>query len=249
MDTIIDNNLLKIFPTTPEVMQQAADYFVEQAQTAITQKNKFIVALSGGNTAPLFYQALIEKKAKIIWEKIQFYFADERYVSPGSEESNYHSAKIHLFNQVPVDPKNIFRVPTELPDPQKAAEQYAEKIPQDLFDLVILGLGENAHTASLMPNTEIVKNYAQQPETERNWVASLWVEELNMYRITLTPTAINQSKRICFMVVDAKKATAVWQILLGPHNPVRFPAQLIRNNNPIIWFLDQAAAGKIQRAS
>src|SRR5271163_3527887 len=108
MDNIIDNNLLKIFPTVTEVMQQAADYFVEQAQIAITQKNKFSVALSGGNTATLFYQAIMEKKPKIVWEKIKFYFADERYVPPNNEESNYHNAKIHLFDQIPVTSKNIF---------------------------------------------------------------------------------------------------------------------------------------------
>lgn len=243
MDTIIHNNILKIYPTMDEVLVNSAQFFYEQAQKNINIKNEFTVVLSGGSTAQIFFEILVSSKFKnkVNWEKIKFFFADERYVNKDDLENNYHNALVHLFSKVPVKPENVFRIPTEFPDPKESAKIYAHHLHSIKFDLVILGLGENAHTASLMPQSDILE------KKDPDLAESLWVPELSMFRITMMPAAINQSHKICFIVFGAKKALAVWQTLLGPHNPIDYPAQLIHSHDPIIWFLDEEAAEKVSK--
>lgn len=254
------NQEIKIFPIPHDLFDFAANDFMQRAVAAVRDKGVFSVVLSGGNTPKLFFDTLTNvdyDKKTIPWQQIHFFFGDERYVSPETKESNYHMAYEYLFSKMPVNKKNIYRIPTEFPDPNDAAKHYEQTLrkvfnikdkasPQ--FDLVYLGLGDDAHTASLMPFSEIVTRYSDKvlSDEDGQLVASLWVPELHMYRITLTPTAINNSMNIIFLVTGANKETAVRNVLKGPSDPKRYPAQLIHcMHGKTIWYLDQLAAGKL----
>jgi 6-phosphogluconolactonase len=254
------NQEIKIFPTSHDLFYFAAKDFMLRAAAAISEKGFFSVVLSGGNTPKLFFDALTSAdydKESDLWQQIQFFFGDERYVSPKTNESNYHMACEYLFSKVPVNKDNIFRIPTEFTDPNDAAKYYEKTLRNAFnikdkafprFDLVYLGLGDNAHTASLMPFSEIVSQYSDKvlSDKEDHLVASLWVPELNMYRITLTPAAINHSKNIIFLVTGANKEIAVTEVLEGPTDPKRYPAQLIHCiHGKTIWYMDTLAAGKL----
>lgn len=259
MDTVVNNKDVKIFPSASDLFQFAAQDFCQRAIAAVNEKNLFSVVLSGGNTPKFFFDALItgEYYKKIPWRQIQFFFCDERYVSVEDENNNYHMAYEHLFSKAPINPDNIYRIPTEFHDPTEAAKVYEQTLRKVLhisdndfpqFDLVYLGLGDNAHTASLMPMTDVVRRYVENPLPNKNnsLVAALFVTELNAYRITLTPPALNNGKDIIFLVTGANKATAVWEVLEGPSNPSHYPAQLIHGaHGKTLWYLDAAAAEKL----
>lgn len=268
MDTLI-------FPHSADLFRVAAENFAQRAIAAVVANNVFTVVLSGGGTAQFFFDALVENERyhqqRVPWERIKFFFGDERYVSADDPQSNYYSAKEHLFSKISVPAENIYRIPTEFKDPKIAAEKYEmtictafnlKKNEFPKFDLVYLGLGEDAHTASLMPESDVVKSAslraaAQQfsgdivptlddARNDYSLVAALWVPQLKMHRITLTPDAINHSGCVCFLVTGANKASAVAQTLSGPFDPQRYPAQLIQcADENIIWYLDQEAAEKL----
>jgi 6-phosphogluconolactonase len=253
MDTV--NHTINIFANADDLFQAAANDFRERAIAMVEKKGKFNVALSGGNTPKTFFP-ILSSLQDIPWAEITFFFCDERYVPSSSVENNYHMANHFLFTKVSVNPKNIYRIATDFPDPLESARQYeqllkehARQADESLFDLVYLGLGNDAHTASLMPYSDIVKYYANQTSFHENdpLVVSLWVPELNMYRITLTPNALKNSAAIIFIVLGHAKQNAIQAVLRGPCDPIRFPAQLIQSSpdDKIIWFLDEAAASLI----
>jgi 6-phosphogluconolactonase len=246
---MIKNNEIKIFADANELIRFAAADFCQRAIDTVQEKDEFIVALSGGNTPILLYDTLAKNyRDNIPWQKIKFYFGDERYVASNSVESNYYQADLHLFQKVPVDVNNIFRIPTEFADPDEAAKQYAQLLPENHFDLVYLGLGSNAHTASLMPDTKLVQNIINH--SDHSNVAALFVPELQMYRISLTPTVLNNAKDIIFLVSGGDKASAVYQILKGENNALHYPAQLIHClHGQTIWYLDHAAAELLKDAN
>jgi 6-phosphogluconolactonase len=256
-------NKVKIFNSESDLFHAAVNDFIHQAITTVQNKKIFRVGLSGGNTPKSFFDILSEvslnkKNLQIPWQKVNFFFSDERYVPIDSSENNYHMAYEHLFSKLQIPQENIYRMPTEGSDPTIAAQSYKATLRAafgvkenqfPVFDLMYLGLGENAHTASLMPLSEIVKEYCEKRDTANNdqLVASLWVPELNQYRLTLTPVTINHSACIIFMVTGASKAQAVWEVLEGPKKPTQYPAQLIQSTNgKTIWYLDSAAASKLQ---
>jgi 6-phosphogluconolactonase len=241
MDTLV-------FPRPADLFQAAAEDFTRRAIAAVSANNEFTVVLSGGNTAKFFFDALIEserRQQRIPWQRIKFFFGDERYVAADDAQSNYYSAKEHLFSKISVPAESIYRIPTEFSDPKAAAENYEMTIRKAFnlkknefpkFDLVYLGLGEDGHTASLMPGSDEVKLPSSR------LVVSLWAPQFKMNRITLTPAALNHSACVCFLVTGENKASAVAATLSGPYNPQQHPAQLIQcADENIIWYLDQAA--------
>jgi len=257
------NREIKLFPNAIDLSQFAAKDFEHRAIAAVNEKGVFSVVLAGGNTPKLFFDTLTsldQDKKNIPWGDIQFFFGDERYVPSDDVNNNYHMEQKYLFSRVPVNPDNIYPISTEFNDPNDAAKNYEQILrkafhikdnifPQ--FDLVYLGLGDNAHTASLMPSSDVVKNYVEHPLHYKNnqLVASLFVSESDMYRITLTPNAINNGKEIIFLVVGANKATAVWEVLEAQTNPLHYPAQLIHCvHKKTIWYLDREAARKLNIA-
>lgn len=259
MAVMIKNNEVKIFPGSQDLFQFAANDFRQRAIAAINQKGEFSIVLSGGNTPKSFFDVLTTDyyKTSIPWQEIKFFFGDERYVPANSEESNFHMANKYLFDKVPVNPENIYRIRTEFDNANDAANAYEQLLRKTFhihdkafppFDLVYLGLGDNAHTASLMPLSDVVMQYIKPSSADINTqlVASLFMKEKNMYRITLTPPAINNGKNIIFLVDGANKATAIWEVLQGKTDPLHYPAQLIHSvHGKTYWYLDQAAAQKL----
>ncbi len=253
MAVVINDYLLHILPDASALYEAAAQDFIREAILTIHKQPFFTVVLAGGETPKLFYDTLVQcsQTAPIPWQKIKFFFGDERYVPKDNAASNYHVAYAHLFSKVPVLPEHIYPMPTDLKDPMAAAEQYEQTLrsefqgAQPLFDLVYLGLGANAHTASLMPDSELVKNYLAMGTSKL--VDALWVPKLQMYRMTLTPPALNHCKKIGFLVTGEEKAIAVRDVLQGPFKPLHYPAQLIRcEQGKTVWYLDEKAAIQLQ---
>lgn len=255
----IKNNQLYILPDSTSLFKTIADDFMQRVIKSVKDKGIFTVVLAGGNTPKKLFSLLATEpyKSSIPWDKIYFFFGDERYVPEDQPNNNFFMAHQYLFNHVSVPMVNVFGIPTEYENPAEAAEDYADtlrsvmkvaadQVPQ--FDLIYLGLGSNAHTASLMPYTDLVKAYANSVDgnDKDQIVAATWVEELGMYRITLTPPVLNNAGSIIFLLEGAEKAEAVWQILQGPYDPVIYPAQLIKSTQPLIWFLDQSAASQLK---
>ena len=203
---------LKVFSTPEDVARAAAQHFVEQHNRAVAESNGFAVALSGGSTPRRLYQLLADPREpfrdQIKWKKCFFFFTDERHVPPDHPDSNYRMAHETLFAHVPKT--TVLRIAGEK-RPEKAAEEY-EHIFDELYeefpdlDLVLLGLGEDGHTASLFPGSPALE------EKERLVVAP-WVEKLNAYRITLTLPVLNEGRSVLFLVTGASKAEIVGEII------------------------------------
>ena len=238
---------LNIFETENEVLRALADYFVKVADEAIVTRKRFAVALSGGSSPKKLYQLLASPayNKQVDWEKVYFFFGDERNVPKDSPDSNYLMAKTALFDPLEISTLNIFPVDTTL-EPAAAAKKYAEEIEQFFdedelsFDLVLLGLGDNSHTASLFPYTPVLHDTTPS-------VKDVWLEDQQVFRITLNAPLINEAKHIAFLVYGADKAEAVHHVLEDDEDIENYPAQLIDSIvGEVHWFLDEAAAANLQ---
>jgi 6-phosphogluconolactonase len=233
--------------------RHAASEFSRRALQAVDSRGWFHVALAGGSTPRQLYALASTEdpfRDQVPWARTQFFWGDERLVPPSSPESNYRMANEAMLSKVPVPAENIHRIPAELPDPEVAARRYEEELrrvfqldPQGKprFDLVILGMGVEGHTASLFPGSEWIH------ENTRLVVAA-WVEKLKAFRITLTPAVFNQAACVMFLISGAEKAETLKQILEGPSRPELFPVQAIRPvDGSVLWLVDGAAASKLSR--
>jgi 6-phosphogluconolactonase len=234
---------LHIYKDADEVIKAVADLFVQTVNAAIDAKAVCNVVLSGGNSPKKLYQLLASEvySKKVNWNSIYFFFGDERYVPFADENNNGRMAKEILFEQLHIDEAKVFYVDTSL-QPDEAATDYTNRILHHFssepvqFDLILLGLGDNTHTASLFPHTEVL--YEMKPV-----VYSLFVEELQAYRITMTAPLINQAHNIAFLVYGNAKAQAVYNILKTGKNIDEYPGQLIQSKDgTTYWFMDEAAA-------
>lgn len=228
-----------------KLSRAAGEFFVTQSQEAILSRGRFSVALSGGETPASLYSLLASEayRSRIEWDKVFIFWGDERCVPPSNVESNYNMAQMNLLNHIQVPPDNIYRIQGEL-KPEKAAEQYEQQLSDFFgtgkgnprFDLVLLGLGSDGHTASLFPHSDALYVKGQ-------WVTANFVEDLRSWRVTLTAEALNAAANVVFLVSGEGKAKAVQAILEDEYQPETYPAQLIdpRNGN-LVWLLDQSAA-------
>ena len=237
---------LNIFSSENEVLASLAEHFASIANEAIVARGRCSVALSGGNSPKKLYQLLASSYFdQLDWTKIYFFFGDERYVPQTDKDSNYLMAKKSLFEPLEIEPENIFAVDTSL-QPDAAAQAYQEAIEQffdeseQSFDLILLGLGDNSHTASLFPHTPVLND-------TKPGVKAVYLEDQKIYRITLNAPLINEAEHIAFLVYGDGKAEAVHHVLEDEENIDEFPAQLIE---PIVgeiqWFLDEAAAADLE---
>jgi 6-phosphogluconolactonase len=237
---------LNIFNNEDEVLDALAAHFVEVANQAITAKGKFSVALSGGNSPKKLYELLASAHHdKIDWTKVFFFFGDERHVPQTDKDSNYLMAKKALFIPLMIDADHVFPVDTSL-SPADAAKKYQEEIEEFFdedelsFDLILLGLGDNSHTASLFPHTPVL--HERTPG-----VNEVFLPDQQVYRITLNAPMINEARHIAFLVYGEGKAIAVHHVLEDDEDIEEYPAQLIE---PIVgeiqWFLDEAAAAMLE---
>lgn len=237
--------IIQEYNGTEELNKAAAGLFVELAKQSVKAKKYFTVFLSGGNTPKEIYKLLASPaySEKIPWEKTFIFWGDERYVPADSEMNNSHMAFNVLLKHVPIPPANIFPIPTSL-SPERSAELYDELLHKFMkehphpVDLMLLGLGENGHTASLFPYTPVLQ------EKER-WVKEVFIDELNMYRITLTSHFINKASNIVFIVSGKDKSGVFSEIMSDKYDPERLPAQLIKpENGNLYWLIDKALSLK-----
>ena len=234
---------LHVYDTEEEVIKELADFFVKTVNHAIKTKGECSVVLSGGNSPKKLYQLLTsdDYKNKIDWSKISFFFGDERYVPFDDAENNGLMAKQTLFEPLHIDESKIFYIGTSL-SPEHDAANYTDTIftyfgeRQPKFDLILLGLGDNSHTASLFPYTDVLHE-------EKAIVRSVFLEDKKIYRITMTAALINDAHNIAFLVYGKTKAEAVHHVLKGEKNIELYPAQLIQPmDGTVNWFMDKDAA-------
>lgn len=238
--------MLKIFNTPETVLTALGDFIAEKANEAIASKGRFNIALSGGSSPKKLYELLASDKyrTKIEWTNVFFFFGDERYVPLYHRDSNYLMTVHALFEPLAIPNDNIFSVNTTL-TPADAAKDYEQRLLDHFletpcqFDLILLGLGDNSHTASLFPHTSVLHE-------KKALVKEIFVDEVNMYRITFTAPLINAAHHIAFLVYGAGKAEAVHHILKDPTNIELYPAQLIKpTSGDLFWFMDEGAAAKV----
>ncbi len=230
---------------------EAAELFAGAAERVVARTGRFTVALSGGSTPKLLYALLATEpyRSRLPWPQTHVFWGDERCVPPGHPDSNFGTAKAILLDRVPLRPEQVHRMPAEREDLDAAARDYEAEIAGTFavppagkppaFDLILLGLGPDGHTASLFPHTEAVR------ETKR-WVARNYVPKLHASRLTLTVPILNRGATVLFLVSGTDKASVLREVLEGPRDPERLPSQLIRPiAGRLIWLADQVAAGHL----
>lgn len=238
---------LNIFKSVKELNEALIAYVIEIATKAIADKGRFDFVLTGGNSPKELYQQLSTTyKDKIDWSKVYFFFGDERTVLPDHKDYNGLMAKENLFNNLQTPDSHIFYMDTTLA-PKDAASAYKNALithfngEEIVFDLILLGMGDDAHTASIFPLTDLVNN---QEET----VAAVWVEKLNTNRISLTAPLINKAKNIAFITFGENKANALKHVIGDEEkNFELYPAQLIKPiSGNLDWFVDETAAAHLK---
>jgi len=243
-----------LFPDGNAIARRAAEEFLHAATEAVAQRGAFTVALAGGSTPKALYTLLATDSTfrdKLPWDRIHFFFGDERHVPPDNDQSNYRMANESLFTKAPIQPSQITRIRAENPDAEKAALEYEQALrayfkvkdgEYPRFDLVLLGMGEEGHTLSLFPGTKALH------ATSHRFVVRNWVGKLFTDRITLTAPAANQANRVIFMVTRSDKALALKAVLEGPYEPEQLPSQLIQPvNGKLLWLVDQAAGSMLAK--
>lgn len=240
--------------TTPQdLFQAAAEEVIAVAAKAIDQRGRFTIALSGGSTPKGLYTLLAANAgSSLAWPEMFFFFGDERHVPPESADSNYRMANESLFSKAPIPSENIFRVPAEIGDAAQAAAEYENtlrkffdlqpgEVPQ--FDLILLGMGPDGHTASLFPETNAL-------DEKSKLVVANWVEKLKSSRITFTLPLLNAAKNVFFLVSGADKAAALHRVLDENSPGEKYPAKLVNpTNGKLIWFVDRAASSDLSPAA
>lgn len=232
---------LHVFATANQTLRGLADYFVAQASAAQAARSRFAVALSGGSSPRSLYELLAsdEYRHKVDWTRTFFFFGDERYVPLDDPESNYRMARLALLEPLHIPAQQVFAVDTALP-PAEAAQAYTVAMQSFFgaeiqFDLILLGLGDDTHTASLFPHTSVLQATAAEAQ-------AVFLEQKQVHRITLTAPLINQARAVAFLVYGAGKAAAVRTALHAERDAEKHPVQLIApEGGAVQWFLDEAA--------
>ena len=238
---------IEILKDLDAISRQAADEILHRINRSEPSVGSFTMALSGGSTPEGLYRRLGREPAirdRLPWDKMHFFWGDERHVPPDHPQSNYRMANEALFASAPVPKKNIHRILTEEPDATRAAADYERELisffelqPGQLpqFDCILLGVGPDGHTASLFPGTEAL-------HAKKRLVVANWVEKFQTYRITMTAPVVNRAALIIFLVSGKEKAEVLKEILEGDYRPDLLPVQLIKpQNGELLWLVDQAA--------
>jgi 6-phosphogluconolactonase len=236
---------IRVYPNADELTRAAAEFFVTQAQAAITTCQRFSVALSGGSTPKPLYALLATEDfaRRVDWAHVYVFWGDERCVPPDHPDSCYRMAREALLDHVSLPSQNIYRIRGE-EEPARAANEYEQVLRRFFgeasgarFDLVWLGMGDDGHTASLFPGTEVL-------DEQGRWVKENHVPAVQQkWRITLTPSAINAASNIAFLVSGAGKAERLRQVLKGEYQPHLLPSQLVAPiKGHLVWLVDTAAA-------
>jgi 6-phosphogluconolactonase len=249
---------IEVYPDAERLAQAAAAHFAALAGEAIADHGRFAVALAGGSTPKAAYKLLAEDEfvSHVDWARVHVFWGDERPVAPDHPDSNYRMAREALLDHVLLPAENVHRMRGEL-EPAQAAADYEQELrlffaspskdqgtePRARFDLVLLGMGDDGHTASLFPGTAAI-------EEQTAWVIAHFVEKLDTWRITLTPAVINTAADVTFIVSGSGKAERLRQVLTGPYQPEEWPAQIVDpNRGRLRWLVDEAAATRVERGN
>jgi 6-phosphogluconolactonase len=240
---------IEVLATAADLFHAAAEEFVCAARAAIGAQGRFTVALSGGSTPKALYSLLAANYASFAWNRVFLFFGDERHVPPTDPESNYRMVNESLLTKIAIPPENVFRVAAENPDAATAAADYEAQLRRFFelklgefprFDLILLGIGPDGHTASLFPDS------AALDEQSRLVVAN-WVAKFNTNRITFTFPVLNRAAEVMFMASGADKADMLHRVL-EDKNPPLLPSQRVQpSDGKLLWMLDEAAAAKLTR--
>lgn len=237
---------IKVLSTPAEIAAEAAERIVAAAHEAVTHEGSFSIALSGGSTPKGLYQLLAspEYKDRMPWADTEVFFGDERCVPPDHKDSNFKMAHETLLSKVPIPPTSVYRMKGEI-EPGAAADEYEQLLLERFgveagIDVVLLGMGDDGHTASIFPHTPATREtrrsvlgyFAENSSTGKSW------------RITLTAPFINRSRQVMFLIAGASKAARLSEVMEGPRDPERLPSQLIApTDGELVFLLDAAAAG------
>jgi 6-phosphogluconolactonase len=238
---------IRIFRSLKEISRSAAAMFAEQSALAIRERRRFLVALNGGGTPAGTFQLLAnEYRNGVDWSHVHVFWGDERCVPENDPESSYGQARDLLLRHVPIPESNVHRIEAEF-SPAEAARDYSMVLKQfaspplewPRFDLVLLGMGEDGHTASLFPGSPI-------EVTESVLLATGHYQDRPAQRVTLTPLVFNSARRVVFMAAGEKKAATLAEVLSDRYNPELYPAQRIDpKDGKLIWLVDEDAASRL----
>ncbi len=242
-------NIITIYKTDESLNEAAAQLIADLAEKAVKERGRFVLSLSGGNTPKKLYALLAEKPFSKLpsWKNTFVFWGDERCVPMDDERNNAHMASDTLLKKIPIPSSNISPMPVELP-PAEAAEKYEQTLrdffgkDEPCFDLILLGLGDNGHTASLFPKTPVLHEQVR-------WVKDVVVKDHAAdvkHRITFTAPLINKARQILFLVTGIEKSEVLEKVLTGAYQPDTYPAQLIKpEQGEIHWFIDDKAASNV----
>jgi 6-phosphogluconolactonase len=238
---------LKICRDAAGVAEAVADLFVDVGQTALEDRGQFAVALSGGNTPRAAFTLIGQepRRSALSWADVHIYFGDERCVPPDDEQSNYRMAETTFLDSVAVPKNNVHRMRGEI-DPADAAAEYAQTLRANLgehprFDLILLGLGPDGHTASLFPGTPPLTD-------DDKLVRAVYAESQAMWRITMTPKVLNAARVVAFALEGVDKATIFDAVYAGPVDPVKYPSQIVDPvDGRLLWIVDDLACGHVEK--
>lgn len=242
---------IRVLTTPQELFAAAAEEVVRLANQAVAERGRFTIALSGGSTPKALYNLLATNaRATLPWDRMYFFLSDERHVPPTDPDSNYRMANEAMLTKVPVPPGNVYRLAAENPDATAAAEEYESTLrkffqlqPSQFprFDLILLGLGPDGHTASLFPGTTALQ------EKSRLVIAN-WVEKLKTHRLTFTLPVINAARCVAFLVSGTDKAAVLRTVLEETAAGEQYPSKLVQpTDGKLIWFVDRAAASELSQ--
>ncbi len=246
--------MVRQFANLEELSRAAAEEFCWIARDAVAGRGVCTVALAGGSTPRCLYQLLAAEpyRKRVEWEHIEFFWGDERAVPPDHKDSNFRMANEVFLEKLSIPKIRIHRLEAEGANRDAAAKGYEAEIARvfgvpvggepPAFDLALLGMGADGHTASLFPNTKAL-------DETGHWVVAHQVPKLASDRVTMTPRILNAARRVLFLVAGADKADALARVLEGSREPRRLPAQLIQPTSGLVtWFVDRAAAAKLSPA-
>jgi 6-phosphogluconolactonase len=238
---------IEVVATAADLFHAAAEEFITLGRAAIGAQGRFAVALSGGSTPKALYSLLATNYANFAWNRVFLFFGDERHVPPTDAESNYRMVNEALLTHIAIPSENVFRVLAENPDATTAAADYEAQLrrffelkPGEFprFDLILLGMGPDGHTASLFPDSLAL-------EEKMRLVVANWVAKFNTHRITFTFPVLNHAAEVMFMASGTDKAEMLHQVLEARNTPP-LPSQRVQpSNGKLLWLLDDAAAAKL----
>lgn len=241
---------IRIYDTISVAVRALADQIAQLSERAIDTRGRFTIALSGGETPRVLYRLLAtdEYTSRIEFNAWQVFFGDERCVPPDDDDSNYHMARLSFLDHVPIPVGNIHRMHGEI-EPELAAKAYEDALRdfftrrgdnRPRFDLVLLGMGAEGHTASLFHGSPALT-------AEDRWVMAPYVEPLGAHRLTLTAKAINAASRVYFLVGGSAKAEALARAIRAPTSEEEaLPVHAIHPQGEVRWYIDQSAARRLR---